>query len=59
MRYEAVYVDDKDDTEFMSAGLNYFVKGHDAKISLDYTYVEQESDRDDQSIATFQLAVGF
>ena len=59
MRYEAVYVDDKDDTEFMSAGLNYFVKGHNAKISLDYTYVEQESDRDDQSIATFQLAVGF
>ncbi len=59
MRYEAVYVDDKDDTEFMSAGLNYFVKGHNAKISLDYTYVDQESDRDDQSIATFQLAVGF
>jgi len=59
MRYEAVYIDDKDDTEFMSAGLNYFVKGHNAKISLDYTYVEQESDRDDQSIATFQLAVGF
>ncbi len=43
----------------MSAGLNYFVKGHNAKISMDYTYVDQDSDRDDQSIATFQLAVGF
>jgi hypothetical protein len=59
VRYEAVDVDDKDDTEFMSAGLNYFVKGHNAKISLDYTYVDQESSREDQSIATFQLAVGF
>ncbi|RPI50111.1 MAG: porin, partial [Deltaproteobacteria bacterium] len=59
IKYEAVDVDDKDDTEFMGAGLNYFVKGHNAKISLDYTYVGQDSDRDDQSIATFQLALGF
>ncbi|MEA1867308.1 MAG: selenite/tellurite reduction operon porin ExtI [Thermodesulfobacteriota bacterium] len=59
MRYEAVYVADKDDTDFISGGLNYFVKGHNAKISLDYTYVGQESDREDQSIATFQLGVGF
>lgn len=59
VRYETVDVDDKDDTDFMSAGLNYFVKGHNAKISLDYTYVDQESSRDDQSIATFQLGVGF
>ncbi|MBW1670988.1 MAG: porin [Deltaproteobacteria bacterium] len=59
VRYETVDVDDKDDTEFMGAGLNYYFKGHNAKISLDYTYVSQDSDRDDQSIATFQLAVGF
>ncbi|MDL1959883.1 MAG: OprO/OprP family phosphate-selective porin [Deltaproteobacteria bacterium] len=59
VKYETVDVDDKDDTDFMTAGLNYFAKGHNAKISLDYTYVDQESDREDQSIATFQLAVGF
>jgi hypothetical protein len=59
VRYETVDVDDKEDTDFMSAGFNYFIKGHDAKISLDYTYVDQESSREDQSIATFQLAVGF
>jgi hypothetical protein len=59
IKYEAVDVDDKDDTEFITAGLNYFVKGHNAKISMDYTYVGQDSDREDQSIATFQLAVGF
>jgi hypothetical protein len=52
-------VDDKDDTEFITAGLNYFVKGHNAKISMDYTYVGQDSERDDQNIATFQLALGF
>jgi hypothetical protein len=59
VKYEAVDVDNKDDTEFITAGLNYFVKGHNAKISLDYTYVDQESSREDQSIATFQLAIGF
>jgi len=59
VKYEAVDVDDKDDTEFITAGLNYFVKGHNAKVSMDYTYVGQDSDRDDQSIATFQLTVGF
>jgi hypothetical protein len=59
VRYETVDVDDKEDTDFMSAGLNYFIKGHNAKISLDYTYVDQDSSREDQSIATFQLAVGF
>ncbi len=59
VKYETVDVDNKDDTDFMTAGLNYFVKGHNAKISLDYTYVDQESSREDQSIATFQLAVGF
>ena len=59
VKYEAVDVDDKDDTEFITAGLNYFVKGHNAKVSMDYTYVGQDSDRKDQSIATFQLAVGF
>ena len=41
---------------------NYIISGHNAKISADYTYVDQEGAtavRDNQSIATVQIAVGF
>ena len=60
-RYEAVYVDahDKDDSDYTSAGFNYYIKGNNAKISTDYTYVNNGRNKNDQSIATFQLAVGF
>jgi len=60
VRYETVDVDGEDETDFLSLGLNYFIKGHDCKLSADYTSVDQGSDnRDDQDIITFQLAVGF
>ena len=60
VRYEAVDVCDKDDTEVLTAGLNYLIKGHNCKITADYTYVDQESDTmPDQSIVTCQLCVGF
>ena len=56
-RYEMVSVKQKSDTDFMSGGLNYYLKSHNAKVSLDYTYVNR-TDTDDQSIFTVQLAIG-
>lgn len=58
IRYENVSVKLKeDDTKFISGGLNYFIKGHNAKVSLDYTLVDHPN-RADQSIVTAQFAVG-
>ena len=68
VRYERLAVDGKPDTGFPGAGLNYFLKGHNAKLSLDWTLVDQRSDfapsrgnysGEDQNIVTFQAAVGF
>jgi len=56
-RYEMVSVKQKSDTNFLSGGLNYYLKGHNAKVSLDYTFVKHP-DIDDQSIVTVQFAVG-
>jgi hypothetical protein len=56
-RYETAAVDQKSDTHFFSGGFNYYLKGHNGKISLDYTFVDH-SNMDDQSIVTVQLAVG-
>jgi hypothetical protein len=57
LRYETVSVKQKSDTNFLSGGLNYYLKGHNAKLSLDYTFVDY-ADIDGQSIFTVQLAVG-
>ena len=62
VRYEGVFVEEKPDTSYWSGGINYFIKGHNAKISADYTYVDQEEAtpiRGNHSIATFQITVGF
>jgi hypothetical protein len=67
VRYETVDVDHKYETDFWSVGLNYYMKGHNCKISADYTQVDQDSGAenwdddllDDQDIFTFQIAVGF
>lgn len=56
-RYESVSVKQKSDTDFMSGGLNYYLKGHNAKVSVDYTYVNRTA-TDDQSIFTVQFAIG-
>ncbi len=56
-RYETVSVEQKSKTSFMSGGLNYYIKGHNAKMSLDYTNINH-SDIENQSIVTLQLAVG-
>jgi hypothetical protein len=56
-----VDVDDKTETNFSSIGANYYLKGHNCKISADYTHVAQDSDfsKDDQGIITIQATVGF
>jgi len=40
-------------------GSNYYLKDHDAKISVDYTFVDQQTVSGDQSIVTLQIALGF
>ncbi|MCK4487524.1 MAG: porin, partial [Desulfobacterales bacterium] len=62
VRYETVDVDKRDvdedyETDVWTAGLNYVMKGHNCKITADYTNVDQDSDasRDDQDIITFQI----
>ena len=57
IRYETASVKQKGDTRFLSAGLNYYIKGHNAKVSLDYTLVNHQN-INDQSIITVQFAVG-
>lgn len=65
MRYETVGVDKRGvaqdyETDFWSGGLNYYLKGHNAKITADYMYLEQDSNRlYHQDIFTFQITVGF
>lgn len=66
VRYETVDVDKRDSshdfqTNFVSGGLNYYIKGHNCKLTADYMHIDQDSDysRDDQNIFTFQIAVGF
>lgn len=56
-RYETVSVEQKGNTNFFSGGLNYYLKGHNAKASFDYTVVHR-SETDAQGIFTVQLAVG-
>lgn len=54
----------KDGTNVYGFGLNYFIKGQANKISLDFTFVDQDEeilnqDIQDHFIFTFQLAAGF
>ena len=65
-RYERLNVEDRPDTTFPSIGLNYFLKGHNAKLSLDWTMINQKKDfnaagsysGDDQSLITLQVTAG-
>ena len=58
-RYETIDVKGNSATDFVTVGSNYYFKGHDAKISADYTLVDPRSDRSSQSLVTLQVAVGF
>jgi len=67
-RYERLVVEDKPDTAFPCFGLNYFIEGHNAKLTLDWTLIDQRQEvdnfrshysGDDQNLITFQASVGF
>jgi hypothetical protein len=61
LRYEAIAVDQKPGTVFYSGGFNYFAEGHEAKLSADFSFVDQEEEtptRRDHGIITVQVAVG-
>ena len=67
-RYERLLVDNKPDTAFPSVGLNYYLKGHNARLTLDWTMIDQRKEvkdprgnysGEDQNLFTFQAAVGF
>ncbi|MDI6776601.1 MAG: selenite/tellurite reduction operon porin ExtI [Syntrophales bacterium] len=66
-RYERLAVDKKPDTVFPSVGVNYYLKGHDAKLTLDWTLVDQREEvknfrgnwsGEDQNLVTLQFQVG-
>jgi len=60
IRYETVDVDKKNQTDFLSGGFNYYLKGHNCKLTADYMYVDPDNpEKDDRSIFTFQFTVGF
>lgn len=58
LRYETLDVDLREGTDFSEAGINYYIKGHNAKITAGYTNVDRDGG-EDFYILTVQLAVGF
>jgi len=66
-RYERLSVDEKPDTVFPSVGVNYYLKGHDAKLTLDFSLVDQREEvknfrgnwtGENQNLITLQFQVG-
>lgn len=64
--YQNIDVDEagKNDTEVYGVSLNYYIKGHANKISMDFTFVDQDEEFitqgiQDHFILTFQIAIGF
>ena len=61
-------MDEKPNTAFPSVGVNYYIKGHDAKLTLDWTLVDQREEvknfgdkwwsGEDQNLITLQFQVG-
>ena len=59
-RYETVDVDEKHETDFWSAGLNYYLKGHNAKLTAGYMNVDPGNpEKKQRDVLTFQATVGF
>ena len=66
-RFESVDVDKRDisgdeRTDFWSGGVNYYLKGHNTKLTADYMHINQENEiltRRDRDIFTFQITVVF
>jgi hypothetical protein len=64
-RQERLDVEERPDTRFTSLGLNYLLDGHQRKLTLDWTRVDQGEARTgapatrDRHLVTIQVAVGF
>jgi hypothetical protein len=69
-RWEQVAVDSDPDTMIPCAGINYFLNGHNAKVTLDWSLLHQRGSRgsfagtsaftgDDQHTITLQASLGF
>jgi hypothetical protein len=63
-RHERLDVERRGDTSFSSLGLNYFLGGHQRRLTVDWTRVEQDdgptaSAARDRNVVTLQVAVGF
>ena len=67
-RYERVAVSDKPDTGIASLGCNYLLRGHDLKVTVDWTHLNQGTGRsappghsaiDDRNLISIQLSAGF
>jgi hypothetical protein len=60
VRYETVEVDNKNQTDFLSGGVNYYIKGHNCKLTAEYMRVSPDHpNKDDRGIFTFQITVGY
>ena len=60
IRYETVDVDKKNETDFWSGGVNYYIKGHNCKLTADYMHVDPDNDaKEDRDIFTVQFCIGF
>lgn len=60
IRYETVDVDEKNETDFFSGGVNYYVKGHNCKLTADYMRVDpDDAAKDERDIFTLQITLGF
>lgn len=67
VRYETISPDDgsaagKKDTDFVGGGVNYYFRGHNGKLTIDYTKVNQEkktASLADHTLVTVQLGFGF
>ncbi len=65
IHFECIDPDTHGATYIFGGGLNWFLKGHANKVSIDITSVEQQEEISGQRpvqehlIATFQLALGF
>lgn len=58
VRHEKIDVDGKGATDFASVGANYYIKGHNAKLSLDYTHVDHRYGQRAQDVVTLQITAG-
>lgn len=58
LRFETARVSQKRGINFWSGGVQYYLKGHNGKISLDYMQIDRESGLPGQKVFTVQVTAG-